>query len=77
MDDQLINEIRAIKDKLASKYNYNLRAMYNDIVQKQKLSNRKIVNLSKNRGLTMRSTGRKGARAFVADSKVITAPLRQ
>ena len=63
MEDELINEIRAIKDRLASKYNYDLRAMYNDIVQKQKLSGRKIVNLSKNKGLTRRSTGQQGASA--------------
>jgi hypothetical protein len=49
MEDQLINEIRAIKDRLASKYNYDLQAIYNDIAQKQKLSSRKIVNLSKNK----------------------------
>jgi len=61
MEDQLINEIRAIKDRLASKYNYNLRTMCNDIAQKQRLSGRKIVNLSKNRGGTRRSTGQKGA----------------
>jgi len=63
MEDQLINEIRAIKDRLASKYNYNLRAMYNDIAQKQRLSGRKIVNLSKNKRLTRRSTGQQGASA--------------
>jgi hypothetical protein len=61
MEDQVINEIRAIKDRLASKYNYDLRAMYSDIEQKQKLSGRKIVNLSKNRGLTRRSSGFAGA----------------
>ena len=63
MEDQLINEIRAIKDRLASKYNYNLQAIYNDIAQKQRLSGRKIVNLSKNKGLTRRSTGQQGASA--------------
>lgn len=63
MEDQLINEIRAIKDRLASKYNYDLWAIYNDIAQKQKLSNRKIVNLSKNKGLTRRSTGQQEASA--------------
>nr|VFK81129.1 MAG: hypothetical protein BECKSD772D_GA0070982_12302 [Candidatus Kentron sp. SD] len=46
MEDQLIKEIRTIKDRLASKYNYDLRAMYSDIAQKQRASNRKIVNLS-------------------------------
>lgn len=65
MEDQLINEIREIKYRLASKYNYDLRAMYSDIAQKQKLSDRKIVNLSKNRGLTRRSTGRQGASAML------------
>ena len=59
MDDQLINEIRAIKDKLASKYNYNLRDMFADIVQKQNISNRRIVNFRKNNGLTKSSTGRR------------------
>ena len=59
MEDQLINEIRAIKDKLASKYNYDLRAMFADIVQKQNISNRRIVNLRKNKGLTKRSSGRR------------------
>jgi len=60
MEDQLINEIRAIKDRLASKYNYDLRAMYNDISQKQRLSNRKIVNLSKNKVITRCSSGLAG-----------------
>ncbi len=46
MEDKLIGEIRTIKDKLASKYNYDLRAMYKDIERKQKASSRKIVNLS-------------------------------
>jgi hypothetical protein len=63
MEDQLINEIRAIKDRLASKYNYDLRAIYNDIAQKQRLSSRKIVNLSKNKGLIRRSTEHQGASA--------------
>ena len=57
MEDQVINEIRAIKDRLASQYNYDLRAIYNDIAQKQKLSGRRIVNLIKNKGLTRRSSG--------------------
>ena len=56
MEDQLIKEIRAIKDKLASKYDYDLRAIYKDIAQKQKLSNRRIVNLFKNKEITRRST---------------------
>ncbi len=63
MEDQLINEIREIKDRLASKYNYDLWAMYKDIAQKQKLSNRRIVNLKKDRGQTRRSTGQQGASA--------------
>lgn len=58
MEDQLIKEIRGIKEKLASKYNYDLRAMYNDIAQKQRLSTRKIVNLSKNKGINRRSIRR-------------------
>ncbi len=63
MEDQLINEMRAIKDRLASKYNYDLQAIYNYLTQKQRLSNRKIVNLRKNKGLTRRSTGQQGASA--------------
>ncbi len=63
MEDQLINEIRAIKDKLASSYNYDLRAMFIDIAQKQRISNRRIVNLRKDKGLTHRSTGQQGASA--------------
>lgn len=59
MEDQLLNEIRAIKDRLASKYNYDLRAIFADIVQKQNKSNRRIVNLKKSNGLTKRSTGRR------------------
>lgn len=56
MEDQLINEIRAIKDRLASKYNYDLRAIFADIVQKQNKSDRRIVNFRKNKGLTKRSS---------------------
>lgn len=58
MEDKLINEIRAIKDGLASKYNYDLRAMYKDIKQKQKLSGRKIINLNTNKELTTKNSGR-------------------
>ena len=61
MEDQLIKEIRAIKDKLAAKYNYDLRTMFVDIAQKQRLSNRKIVNLNKNKELTRRSSGFAGS----------------
>ncbi len=50
MEDQIIKEIRSIKDALASKYNYDIRTIFNDIAQKQKTSNRKIVNLKNDKG---------------------------
>ena len=57
MEDQIINEIRAIKENLASKYDYDLRMMFDDIARKQRLSDRRIINLKKDKDLIRRSVG--------------------
>jgi hypothetical protein len=31
MNDEIITEVRAIKDAIGAKYNYNLRALFEDI----------------------------------------------
>lgn len=47
MEDQLIIEIRKIKDELAAKFNYDLRAMLKNAIRNQKASGRRVVNLSR------------------------------
>lgn len=46
MEDQILIEIRKIKDELAAKFNYDVREMLNDAMKKQR-ELCKVVNLSK------------------------------
>jgi hypothetical protein len=60
MEDQLIIEIRKIKDALAAKFNYDLRAMLKNAMQKQKESERRLVNLSKKKIFSEAGKGNEG-----------------
>ncbi len=45
MEDQVLTEIRKIKDDLASKYDYNVRKMLDDAIRRQRNSKYRVVNL--------------------------------
>lgn len=45
IEDQVLAEIRKIKDDLASEYGYDVRKMLNDAVERQKKSEYRVVNL--------------------------------
>ena len=45
IEDQVLAEIRKIKDDLASEYGYDVRKMLNDAVERQKKSEHRVVNL--------------------------------
>ncbi|MBF0102799.1 MAG: hypothetical protein HQK77_18000 [Desulfobacterales bacterium] len=49
MEDNIITEIRKIKDKLASEYDYDVRKILNDVIKRQRESGNRIVNLRKER----------------------------
>jgi len=41
--DPIVEEIREIKNRLAKKYNYNVRAMLEDVQKRQAQGGRKII----------------------------------
>ncbi len=43
--DDIISEVRAIRDRLASQRAYDVRALYEDAKQRQRRSDRKVVRL--------------------------------
>jgi hypothetical protein len=43
--DEIIREVRAIRDRLAAREGYDVRALYDEAKQRQQGSNRKIVDL--------------------------------
>ncbi len=45
IEDQVLTEIRKIKDDLASQYGYDVRKMLNDAVIRQRNSEHRVVNL--------------------------------
>ncbi len=47
IEDQVLKEIRKIKDDLASEYGYDVRKMLNDAVRRQNKSEHRVVNLSR------------------------------
>ncbi|GEM_PF-6088259 len=59
IEDQVLTEIRKIKDDLASEYGYNVRKMLDDAIRRQKNSKRRVVNLSmkKRPALSLQRTG--------------------
>ncbi len=52
MEDNILIEVRKLKDDLASEFRYDLREMLNDAIKKQKESGFRIVNFSKKEKIT-------------------------
>lgn len=61
MDDPVIQEMREIKDQLASDFDYDLWKIFADILRKEKVSGRKIVNRGKEKDRNL--TGETAERA--------------
>lgn len=47
IEDQVLKEIRKIKDDLASEHGYDLRKMLKDAIGRQNKSEHRVVNLSR------------------------------
>ena len=58
--NDILEEVRRIKDALAAKHNYNLDAMFSELREREKTSGRQYVDLSKPR---KKVAGKKAARA--------------
>ncbi len=43
--DEIVEEVRKVRDEYAAKFNYDLDAIYKDIKEQEKQSRRKIVSL--------------------------------
>ncbi len=63
IEDQVLTEIRKIKDDLASEYGYNVREMLDDAIRRQKKSRHRVVNLSvkKRANLSLQRTAGAGS----------------
>lgn len=46
--DPIVDEVRRIRDAYAARFNYDLRAIYRDLKEKEKHSGRKIVSYAEN-----------------------------
>jgi len=46
--DPIVDEVRRARDAYAARFNYDLRAIFRDLKEKEKLSGRKIVSYAKN-----------------------------
>jgi hypothetical protein len=42
--DPIVDEVRRVRDAYAAQFNYSLRAIYQDLKEKEKRSGRKIVS---------------------------------
>lgn len=49
MNDPIVQEVRRVRDALAAKHGYNVRAIVHSIQEAQKHSGRKVVRLSPKR----------------------------
>jgi hypothetical protein len=45
-EDKIVEEVRKVRDEYAAKFNYDLEAIYKDIKEQEKQSQRKVVSLS-------------------------------
>ncbi len=45
MNDPIVEEVRAAREAYARKFNYDLKAMVEDLKERQKRSGRKVVTL--------------------------------
>ena len=44
-EDDIVEEVRNVRDKYAARFNYDLEAIYKDIKEQEKQSQRKVVSL--------------------------------
>lgn len=56
--DVIVEEIHRIREEYSQSFNHNLKALFADLQKQQAESGRKVVNLSRKRGLTTRWSGR-------------------
>ena len=47
MNDPIVDEVRRIRDAHAARFNYDLDAIYQDIKEQERKSNRKFVSLTR------------------------------
>jgi hypothetical protein len=45
-EDMIVEETRKVREEHAAKFNYDLRAIYEDLKQQEKQSSREVVSLS-------------------------------
>ena len=50
--DPIVEKVDAIREKLAAKFNYDLKAMFDDIKKREKRSGRKLVSFAKKKKKT-------------------------
>ena len=44
-EDKIVEEVRKVRDEYAARFNYDLEAIYKDIKEQEKKSQRKLVSL--------------------------------
>jgi len=47
-DDPIVNEVRRVRDQLARKFDYDLKAIFDDIRERQKNLGDRLIILNKN-----------------------------
>ncbi len=65
--DEIVEEIHRIREEYSRSFNHDLKALFADLQKQQAESGRKVVTLSRQRGLTTRWSGR--ARDLGGDAK--------
>lgn len=45
--DPIVEEVRRVRDAYAARFNYDLRAIYRDLKEKEKRSGRKVISYCK------------------------------
>ena len=59
-ESPIVLQVRKVKERLAAKFNYDIDAMFKDLMERQKTSGRRYVDLSKTR---RKSRAKKAAHA--------------
>jgi hypothetical protein len=55
--DAIVEEIHRIREEYSRSFNHDLKALFADLKKQQAESGRRVVNLSRKRGLTTRRSG--------------------
>jgi hypothetical protein len=58
--DPLVDEVRAIREAYAKRFNYDLKAIYRDLKRQERKSGRKIVSFAPKRSKAVRKRKRHG-----------------